>query len=209
MTGIEFWEEIFGRRAAVEIEIGPGTGSFLCHVAEQHPEVNFLAIESSRSRAERLTRLLEERGLRNARVVHAAAQCVIQHCVPPGSVQAYHIYFPDPWWKRRHHKRRLFTPDFARALARSLSPGGQVYLATDVLFVWTLARNCLEQHGGLVLTYLRPPARPVRTAFEQKGLRRGAQIWEGVFALLPQLSEQAATSQEVVRIGNRPSESHP
>ncbi|GIW45857.1 MAG: hypothetical protein KatS3mg077_3139 [Candidatus Binatia bacterium] len=180
-TATDFWREVFGRRAPVEIEIGSGTGSFLLAAAKQRREINFLGIEHSRSRAERLCALVESHGLDNVRVLHAPAQCVVEHLLPEASVSAYHIYFPDPWWKRRHHKRRLFTPAFGRALGRTLVPRGRVYVATDVLLVWTLARECCVVHGGLELVAEKAPPRPVRTAFEQKGLARGATIWEGTF----------------------------
>ncbi len=177
--GTEFWAAIFGRLAPVEVEIGPGTGTFLLSEAAARGETNFYAIEASRSRAERLTALIEKRDLRNVRVVHAPAQCVVR-LIPDASVTAYHMYFPDPWWKRRHHKRRLFTPGFARELARTLVPGGRVYVATDVLFVWDQIREYLEG-SGLPLSSLPVPPRATPTAFERKGLRRGAPIWEGTF----------------------------
>jgi tRNA (guanine-N7-)-methyltransferase len=180
-TATEFWRSVFGRQAPVEIEIGPGTGTFLLAEATRRRDTNFCGVEHSRSRAERLCALVESRGLDNVRVLHAPAQCVVEHLVPQASVSAYHIYFPDPWWKRRHHKRRLFTPAFGRALGRTLVPGGRVYVATDVFFVWALARECCVVHGGLELVTEAAPCRPVRTAFEQKGLRRGATLWEGTF----------------------------
>lgn len=179
----EFWTAIFERAAPVEVEIGPGTGTFLCREAAQRPAVNFFAIEASRSRAVRVSALVEQQGLRNVRIVHAPAQCVVR-LIPDASVSAYHIYFPDPWWKRRHHKRRLFTPDFARDLARTLVAGGLVYLATDVLSVWRLAKECLES-SGVTLSALPTRPRPSPTAFEKKGLQRGATIWQGTFVRPP------------------------
>lgn len=179
--GTEFWSKLFGREGPVEVEIGPGTGTFLRHEATRRPHTNFFAVEASRSRAQRLATLIEKLALPNVRVLHAPAQCAVR-LTPNESVTAYHIYFPDPWWKRRHHKRRLFTGEFAQELVRTLSRDGRVYVATDVFLVWTLARECLER-SGLQLSSLPPPTRPAPTAFEQKGLRRGAQIWQGTFTM--------------------------
>lgn len=181
VTGTEFWAGVFGRRAEVEIEIGPGTGQFLLCEAARRPEVNFLAIENSRSRAEYLAARAERLQLANVRVLHAPAQCIVHACIPATSVAAYHIYFPDPWWKRRHHRRRLLTPGFGADVARTLVPGGKVYFATDVEFVWELALACFGRHGGLSLSGDEPRVRNVRTSFERKGLRRGARIFEGTF----------------------------
>ncbi len=194
-TGTEFWSSVFGRSGPVEIEIGPGNGAFLLQEAVRRPRVNFVAIESSRSRAENLEALVRNRGLTNVRVVHAPAQCVVHYLVPTRSVAAYHIYFPDPWWKRRHHRRRLLTPAFARDVARTLVPGGLVAFATDVQFLWMLAIHCFVDSVGLTLRRSDPPfRRSTRTRFEEKGLRRGAIIYEGWFELLPETEVVANTS---------------
>lgn len=181
VTGAEYWAAVFGRPGEVEIEIGPGTGQFILCEAARRPSVNFLAIESSRRRAEHLETRVHSEGLRNLRVLHAPAQCVVQTCIPPRSVSAYHIYFPDPWWKRRHHRRRLLTTTFAEHVAHTLLPGGKVYFATDVEFLWNLAFACFSCHGGLSLHTGELPSRPVPTSFELKSRRRGAKIFEGTF----------------------------
>ncbi len=126
------WSEIFGNRNPVEIEIGPGKGTFLLTMARTCPERNFFGVEFSTRRAWRLARLIERDGPANALVIHADITCLVRTLIWPASVAAYHLYFPDPWWKRRHHRRRLFRDDFAVALARTLRPGGQIFLASDV-----------------------------------------------------------------------------
>jgi tRNA (guanine-N7-)-methyltransferase len=174
------WRFVFDNSHPVEVEIGPGTGTFLLAAAARSPHTNFFAIERSRSRAARLAAALAARGLWNTRVLAADAACVVTSLLPPEAVTAYHIYFPDPWWKRRHHERRLFTPAFAAALQRTLVPGGQIHLATDVADVFTLALHTLAACTALLHNGVAPPPRGL-TAFERKGLARGATIHEATF----------------------------
>ena len=175
------WCFVFGNDRRVEVEIGPGTGTFLLAAAARDPHTNFLGLEHSHSRAFHLAAAIEERGLGNARVIAADASCVVTTVLPAESVDVYHIYFPDPWWKRRHHRRRLFTPAFAAALVQTLADGGRIYLATDVDDVFTLALTTLSHCTGLVRDSDRPPLRPDVTVFERKGISRGATIREATF----------------------------
>jgi len=178
VTADEFWRSLFGRSAPVEIEIGSGTGAFLWAAAVLHPERNLFGIEYSASRHARLAQDIERRGLPNVRVLRADAACVIANVIPDASVGAYHIAFPDPWWKRRHHRRRLFTPEFVAALARTLRPGGTVHVITDVAEYFTHIVELLDTH------FLRQPAaakRPAVTRFESKALARGATIHAAAF----------------------------
>jgi tRNA (guanine-N7-)-methyltransferase len=125
------WEALFGNDHPVELEVGTGKGRFLIESARTHPEVNFLGIERSlkwmrfgRGRMERV-------GLANVRLVRTEARHFIDRYVPDRSVRAIHIYFPDPWPKRRHERRRLFRPGIGASLARCIVPGGRLHLATD------------------------------------------------------------------------------
>ena len=126
------WAEIFGNTNPVEVEIGPGKGAFLLALARNHPERNFFGVEFTKRRAFRLASLIERDGPANAVVIHADITCLVQTMLWPASVAAYHLYFPDPWWKSRHRRRRLFHDDFAVALTRTLTPGGTIFLASDV-----------------------------------------------------------------------------
>src|SRR5215471_3865932 len=126
------WAEIFSNPNPVEVEIGPGKGAFLLALARNHPERNFFGVELSKRRAFRLARLIERDGPANAIVIHADITCLVRTMIWPESVTAYHLYFPDPWWKPRHHKRRLFREDFVVTLTRMLAPGGAIFLASDV-----------------------------------------------------------------------------
>jgi len=160
------WYALFGNDRPVEIEIGPGRGDVLVAFATSHPERNFFGIEHVRGAAARVAARIHAAGLANARVLAADAACVVAQCVPRGSVAAYHVYFPDPWPKRRHHKRRVVTPAFAGAMARTLVAGGAVHVATDV-------RELFEEIAGVLVTAgftprdaVAPP-RPT-TRFERK-----------------------------------------
>jgi tRNA (guanine-N7-)-methyltransferase len=176
------WTAIFGNDRPVEIEIGTGTGTFILPAATARPQINFFGIEHSRGRAWRIQSAIETKGIRNALVINADAACIVATLVPTDSVAAYHIYFPDPWWKRRHHRRRLFTPAFTAALARTLVPGGRVYLATDVEEVLQLSLHTLDHCKAFVRDeHIRSP-RLGLTSFERKGIARGAAIHEATFS---------------------------
>ncbi len=126
------WQDIFGNPNPVEVEIGFGKGSFLLALAKNHPERNFFGVEYAKRWSLRLASLIERDGPANAIAIHADFTCLVRTMIWPGSVSVYHLYFPDPWWKRRHHERRLFHQDFAAALARTLCPDGKILLASDV-----------------------------------------------------------------------------
>lgn len=126
------WAEIFGNTNPVEVEIGPGKGTFLLKLARNCPQRNFFGVEFSKRRAFRLAHLIERDGPANAIVIHADIICLVQTMLWPASVAAYHLYFPDPWWKQRHSRRRLFRDGFTFTLTRTLAPGGTIFLASDV-----------------------------------------------------------------------------
>jgi len=123
---------IFGSCAPLEIELGAGTGDFIIARAAEFPERNFLAIESSGVVARMLAVRCGRAQLRNLRVVRMDGRTLVNLMIGHESVSAYHVYFPDPWPKERHHKRRLFTPYLVANLQRTLAPGGALYVATDV-----------------------------------------------------------------------------
>ena len=123
---------IFASCAPLEIELGAGTGDFIIARAAEFPERNFLAIESSGVVARLLAVRCGRAELRNLRVVRMDGRTLVNLMIGHESVSAYHVYFPDPWPKERHHKRRLFTPYLVANLQRTLAPGGALYVATDV-----------------------------------------------------------------------------
>jgi tRNA (guanine-N7-)-methyltransferase len=126
------WKALFGNDRPVELEVGFGKGLFLLTSALAHPEINFAGIEIERKYVLYTATRIAKRRLANVRLAHGDARDFISRRVPASSVHTVHVYFPDPWWKKRHHKRRVFTEEFARQCARVLVPGGILSVATDV-----------------------------------------------------------------------------
>ena len=172
MRGVP-WSGVFGNDRPVEVEIGPGRGDVLLAFAVASPARNFLGIERTNGAAAGIAARAAKRGLANVRLVAGDARCIVAQLVLDDSVAAYHVYFPDPWPKTRHRKRRLASAAFAAALARTLAPGGTVDVASDVgavveAFAAELARAGLVRAPGADAR----AARPV-TAFERKYARGG------------------------------------
>ena len=174
---------LFGRAASRTVEIGFGNGENLIALAEAHPERDYLGIEVHRPGVGRLLLALEERQLSNVRVICRDAVEVLERQIAPGSLAEILILFPDPWPKKRHHKRRLIQPPFVALLTRALARDGVLRLATDwqpyavemleVLEAAAQLRN-LAADGGFVA---RPPERPP-TRFERRGERLGHEVWD-------------------------------
>jgi tRNA (guanine-N7-)-methyltransferase len=159
------WCTVFGNDRPVEVEIGPGRGETLLAFAAAAPRTNFFGIERSRGNAESLAARAVARRLGNVRVV-AGDVNLVACLIPDASVTAYHVYFPDPWPKTRHRKRRLASGDLAVELARTLVPGGAVHVATDLPEVLADLGARLRT-VGLVPSDAPPPARPT-TSFERR-----------------------------------------
>ena len=176
----------FGRRAPRTLEIGFGNGETLASLADQEPATDFLGIEVHRPGIGHLLLALERRELDNVRVVCADAIQVLKTCLPDASLDRVLLFFPDPWPKKRHHKRRIVRPDFVELLARKLRTGGMLHMATD----WEdYAQHMLEVMAGTPSfrnragpgnTSARPDYRPV-TKFEQRGLRLGHGVRDLLF----------------------------
>jgi tRNA (guanine-N7-)-methyltransferase len=123
---------LFGRAAPLEIEVGSGKGLFLRNAAAAQPESNFLGVEVVRKYAEFSAAALAKAGLKNALMVHGDGLRIFQELIPDNSLNAVHVYFPDPWWKMRHRKRRVLRESFLRDVERTLQPGGSLHFWTDV-----------------------------------------------------------------------------
>jgi len=176
------WSDLFANDRPVEIEIGSGKGAFLIAQARAHPERNFVGIENQR----RWVRWIEERPARaplaNVRVVCADASLVIGQFVRDSSVAAYHALFPDPWWKRRHHKRRLLRSDFAVHLFRTLEAGGVLHVATDVGERFSEMQCELAGQPFVVATCVAPtPAGRALSKFERKYRAAGRRLYYATF----------------------------
>jgi tRNA (guanine-N7-)-methyltransferase len=178
------WAAAFGRQAPSLLEIGFGMGQATAEIARQHPENNYLGVEVHTPGVGALLKRIGELGLENLRVVQHDAVEVLRDMQPEASLDGIHIFFPDPWHKKRHHKRRLIQPDFVALLASRLKPGGYLHLATDwenyaeqmlaVLSANPHLRNTASDYAP------RPTYRPL-TKFEQRGLRLGHGVWDLVF----------------------------
>ncbi|MGE4243350.1 tRNA (guanosine(46)-N7)-methyltransferase TrmB [Ramlibacter sp.] len=181
-------ESTFGRKAPVVLEIGFGMGEATAHIAGVLPDHDFICCEVHTPGVGALLKRIEERGLSNVRIVQHDAVQVVDHMIPPGSLAGIHIFFPDPWHKLRHHKRRLVQPAFVARLARALAPGGYIHCATDwenyaqqmveVLTAEPLLRNTSAAYAP------KPHYRPL-TKFENRGLRLGHGVWDVVFRRAP------------------------
>jgi tRNA (guanine-N7-)-methyltransferase len=179
----------FGRRAPRTLEIGFGNGEALACLAQREPGTDFLGIEVHRPGIGHLLLELERRELDNVRVICADAAEVLAHSLPEASLDRALVFFPDPWPKKRHHKRRIVQPAIIDQLARTLRPGGLLHLATD----WKdYARHMLEVMAGMApfrnlagpgKAAPRPDYRPV-TKFEQRGRRLGHGVWDLLFERL-------------------------
>jgi tRNA (guanine-N7-)-methyltransferase len=187
---VEFIEPdtVFGRRAPLVLEIGFGMGDATAAIAEAMPDTDFLGVEVHPPGVGALLKHIGDRHLSNVRIVQHDAVEVLEHMVAPGSLAGVHVFFPDPWHKKRHHKRRLIQPTFVRQLAEHLAPGGRLHCATDwgpyaeqmleVLSAEPLLENTAQGYAP------RPAYRPL-TKFENRGLKLGHGVWDLVFRRRP------------------------
>ncbi len=177
---------IFGRNTKRTLEIGFGNGETLAELARIHSEEDFLGVEVHRPGVGRLLMTLEAESLKNVRVICADAVEVLGRCVPDASLDAVLVYFPDPWPKQRHHKRRLLQPEFVTLVACKLKSGGSFLLATDWPDYAEYMLAVLAQSSDFINAapsdgYVpRPTERPL-TKFERRGLRLGHPVRELIF----------------------------
>jgi tRNA (guanine-N7-)-methyltransferase len=172
--------EVWGRDATLIVEIGSGQGHAIIHAATARPEANFLAVEVFTAGLARTMLGAERAELENLRLVEANAPEVLEHLLPPASVDELWVFFPDPWHKNKHTKRRLVTPEFAMIAAQALREGGVLRLATDWEQYARQMRDVLDAAPGFSRSFEGPWAERfdgrVLTAFERKGARAGRAI---------------------------------
>ena len=189
----------FGRIGPTVLEIGFGMGEATAHIAAQMPETNFLCCEVHTPGVGALLKRIAEQGLENIRILQHDAVEVIDHMLPMGSLDGVHIFFPDPWHKKKHNKRRLIQSPLISKLAARLKPGGYLHCATDwqpyaeqildVLRAEALLENTAFESGDGYAP--KPDYRPL-TKFENRGIKLGHGVWDVVFARTP--SEPPAPS---------------
>ncbi len=176
----------FGRRAPRTLEIGFGDGESLAELARRHPDRDFIGIEVHRPGVGHLLNIAEREGLSNLRVFTRDAVEVLESAIADGALDAVLLFFPDPWHKKRHHKRRIVRPEFVALIHRKLRAGGQFHLATDWedyaehMLATVSAHPGFANLSGEGSFAPRPEQRPI-TKFERRGQRLGHGVWDLLF----------------------------
>ena len=178
------FEQVFGRQAPVILEIGFGMGATTAHIAKAMPDKDFIGVEVHTPGVGSLLKLIGEESLSNLRLLQHDAVEVLTHMIPANSLAGIHVFFPDPWHKARHNKRRLIQSPFVQQLTERLAPGGYLHCATD----WEdYAVQMLEVLGAEPQLqnsadgYAPQPAYRPLTKFENRGLKLGHGVWDLVF----------------------------
>ena len=184
------WDRSFAVAGRRVLEIGFGMGDSLVAMADQNPQDRYFGIEVHRPGVGKLLSEVDKRGIKNLKVFAEDAVQVLEEAIPQESIDLLQIFFPDPWHKKRHHKRRLIQPDFVELLVSRLSAAGHLHLATDwqpyaehmmeVLSANALLLNTAGQNNYIV----RPESRP-ETKFERRGHRLGHGVWDLLFEKRP------------------------
>jgi tRNA (guanine-N7-)-methyltransferase len=177
---------LFGRDALLEVEVGSGKGMFLVGAAATHPDRNLLGIERALKYARHTAARLAKRGLENAVLVHGDALRVFNEFLPERSLSAVHVYFPDPWWKKRHKKRRVLNAAFLRDVERTLVIGGRLHFWTDVEEYFQTTLDLIREMTGLAGPFEvpeRPPEHDLdyQTHFERRTRLHGEPVYRAEF----------------------------
>jgi tRNA (guanine-N7-)-methyltransferase len=181
--GIQTVFDLFPAPQPLEIEIGSGKGRFLLERAAKHPERNFLGVDYAWRFLREGHQRAGKRGLTNLRFLKGEAGDVVRAFIPDGSIDVFHIYFPDPWPKRQHRKRRLLTAEFFKLLHRRLKPGGLLELATDNFEYLIAFKAALIEAGDTLWSEVREGRNQrlmdpeIRTHFEAKYVRQGRDLY--------------------------------
>jgi tRNA (guanine-N7-)-methyltransferase len=182
------WRGLFGNDNPVELDVGCGRGLFLVNASQAHPEINYVGIEIDYREGRRTARRLKKRMQPNARVLGGDAREALGKYVPPASIAAVHVYFPDPWWKRKHWKRRLITDEFIDLVVRVLEPGALFHHWTDVEDYFKVVEGLLDHDSRFQRLPDPPEKAPAHdmdylTSFERKKRQAGLTIWRGCWKL--------------------------
>lgn len=182
--GLIDFSRVFQREAACMLEIGFGSGESLLAAAKANPDHDFIGIEMYLPGIGKVLKQLEEESIKNIRIYYADAVAVIDRCIPENSLTSIHIFFPDPWPKRRHHKRRLIQLEFVKKMVGKLKVEGTIQVATDwedyAIQMMTVFSSIptLQNTAGNHVFSKRSEQRPVVTKFEYRGEKSGRRIFE-------------------------------
>ncbi len=181
-------QRVFGRVAPLVLEIGFGRGETLLQMALESPEKDFIGVEVYHTGLSQLLVQIDRAGLKNLRLFAADATLVLKECIADASLSTLQIFFPDPWPKRKHHKRRLIQAEFIKLLASKLAPEGCLHIATDWADYAEQSMRLLsanphfENEAGVGCYAQRPPSRPF-SKYERRGLALGHSTWDLIFKL--------------------------
>jgi tRNA (guanine-N7-)-methyltransferase len=181
------WSTLFGNSNPIEIELGCGKGRFIIRSAQENPGINYLGVEKSGKYSRVLKQRVLKSGVQNIRLLRGEAAYFITKFIPPASVQAFHIYFPDPWPKKRHHKRRLVNTGFVEKAKSSLAANGCIFYATDFEDYFNqmldVSRTCKGIEEVFCKVVQPPEADPegADTNYERKYMIQGRTIYKAAF----------------------------
>jgi len=173
--------QLFPRPQPLEVELGSGDGTFIAQCAQWLPNRNFLAVERLLGRLRKIDRKGLRAGLANLRLVRIEASYLLEYLLPPESVRALHVYFPDPWPKRKHHKNRLINPRFTELAAQALTPGGRVYLRTDDQDYFAQMTAVFAANSQFLLAETPADLAAIITDVEKDFLEKGLRILRAVY----------------------------
>lgn len=188
LPGTIRWSEFWGNSHPVELDVGCGRGLFVDTASAARPDTNFLGLELDLKEARRAGARVWKRQAPNGRIIAGDATMILKHQIEPQSVAAVHVYFPDPWWKAKHRKRRIFTDEFADLCATLLVPGGYLHSWTDVSEYFDVISALMNHHAryeALPTPVEKSPEHDMdfRTSFERKKRKLGLPIYRGLWQL--------------------------
>lgn len=180
------WSEFWGNDQPVELDVGCGRGLFLFNASLNNPQTNYLGLELDFKEGRRSAKRLKKREAANARVAGGDAAIVLRKHIQPATVDAVHVYFPDPWWRKKHRRRRIFTDAFVDLCSRVLKPGGHLHSWTDVPDYFDIIQALMDHHDDfetLPPPRERPPEHDMdyQTSFERKKRKEGFPIFRGLW----------------------------
>ena len=198
-NGVLDWPAFWGNDNPVEVDIGCGRGMFIVNASQANSDVNYLGIEIDYREGRHGAKRLKRREITNARVLGGDVFIALTKMIRPHTVDAIHVYFPDPWWKKKHRRRRVFTDRFVGLCAQALKPGSLLHSWTDVEEYFEVISALMDNHE--LFDTLPPPEERTaehdldyQTSFERKKRQAGETIYRGLWRRRP-LSEGGATSE--------------